>query len=218
MRACIAHATPPPSRTSPVLLPPPAGAGQRSATHLVDAFPSECVALESLSASPPAQLRARAPDLGGYDCPYLSGAPAHAPHDDSRRHARLGRGSGWGSSHEKTTAIAGKIKDSRPAEGLGSGIAKSRRSRPSPDVAPRSYVQVCLEVPSVASRHCMIFQRLLRGSFGNLEAIHDSSLGCLEDHAGASRQTSTYESVPRLDMRERLDLARSLPRLVVEPV
>ena len=58
----------------------------------------------------------------------------------------------------------------------------------------------------------MIFQRLLRGPFGNLEAIHDSSLGCLEDHAGASRQTSTYESVPRLDMRECLDLARPLPR------
>ena len=94
---------------------------------------------------------------------------------------------------------------------IGSGLAKSRRSRPSPDVAPRSYVQVCLEVPSVASRHCMIFQRLLRGSFGNLEAIHDSSLGCLEDHAGASRQTSTYESVPRLDMRECLDVARPLP-------
>ena len=64
-RPCIAHATPPPSRDSPTLPPPPAGAARLSATHLVDAFPSELVALKSLCAPHPALLRTRARDLGG---------------------------------------------------------------------------------------------------------------------------------------------------------
>ena len=56
-----------------------------------------------------------------------------------------------------------------------------------------------------------MFPSLLRGTFGNLESTHDNSLGCLEVSAGASRQTSTYELGPRLDLRESLDLARPLP-------
>ena len=60
------------------------------------------------------------------------------------------------------------------------------------------------------SRQCVIFPSLLRGTFGNLEATHDNSLGCLEVSGWASRQTSTYELGPRLDLRESLDLARPL--------
>ena len=59
MRVCFPCATPPCSRTSPVILPPPAGAARLSATNLVDALPHECRALHSLCAPPLAQAAER---------------------------------------------------------------------------------------------------------------------------------------------------------------